>query len=201
MCVNFTDLNNVCFKNSYPLLSIDTLVDSISRCDLLGFMDVYFGYNQIWMHLRDDEETTFMVEKANYCFKVMSFGLKNAETTYQRLMDKILQPMIWRNVLAYVMLESSTNHKDDLEELFSTINKYQLKLNPKKCLFSVKARKFMGFLLIDCGIEANPDKCLAIMNTRSPTNAKEVKRDMWLLFPVFSRKQVINDSLIFSAFN
>ena len=55
----------------------------------------------------------------------------------------------------------------DLEELFVTISKYRLKLNPEKCVFGVEAGKFLGFLLTERGIEANPDKCAAIITIRT----------------------------------
>jgi len=98
----------------------------------------------------------------------MPFGLKNAGATYQRLMDKVLAPMLGRNVYAYVddMVVASrdkTQHAADLEELFVTISKYRLKLNPEKCVFGVEAEKFLGFLLTERGIVANPDKCATII--------------------------------------
>jgi len=133
------------------------------------------------MHPSDEDKTAFMGIKANFCYKVMPFGLKNAGATYQRMMDKILQPMLGRNVEAYVddmVVTSAGNgtHALDLQELFDTINKYQLKLNPEKCVFGVKAGKFLGFMLTERGIEANPDKCLAIINMRSPGCMKEVQQ-------------------------
>ena len=84
-----------------------------------------------------------------------------------------------RNVQAYVddMVVTSVEERqdqEDLAELFVTINKYQLKLNPEKCVFGVKVEKFLGFLLTKRGIEANLDKCQAIINMRSPSNVKEV---------------------------
>jgi len=63
-----------------------------------------------------------------------------------------------------------------LEELFTTIAKYRLKLNPEKCVFGVEAGKFLGFLLTKRGIEANPEKCVAIINMRSPISMKEVQQ-------------------------
>ena len=67
-------------------------------------------------------------------------------------------------------------HVTDLEELFTTIAKYRLKLNPEKCIFGVEARKFLGFLLTERGIEANPEKCAAIMAMRIPASVKEVQQ-------------------------
>jgi len=102
MCVDFTDLNMACPKDSYPLPSIDALVDSASGCRLLSFFDAFSGYNQIMMHLRDEGKIAFMTELSCCCYKVMPFGLKNTGATYQRLMDRVLAPMLGRNVQAYV---------------------------------------------------------------------------------------------------
>ena len=98
MCVNFTDLNKACPKDSYPLPSIDALVDSASGCKMLNFLDAFSGYNQIKMHPRDESKTAFMTETCSYCYKVMPFGLKNAGATYQRLMDRVIAPMLGKNV-------------------------------------------------------------------------------------------------------
>ena len=156
-------------------------MDSASGCKMLSFLDAFLGYNQIKMHPKDESKTTFMTETCSYCYKVMPFGLKNADATYKRLMDKVLAPMLVRNVQAYVDDMVVTSHERgqqaaDLEELFATISKYHLKLNPKKCVFGVEAGKFLGFMLTERGIEANPDKCATIIAMRSPTSVKEVQQ-------------------------
>jgi len=102
MYVDFIDLNKAFPKDSYPLLSIDALVESASGCKMLSFLDAFSRYNQIKMHPSDECKTTFMTETSCYCYTVMLFGLKNAGATYQRLMDKVLAPMLGRNVQAYV---------------------------------------------------------------------------------------------------
>ena len=96
--MDFTDLNKACPKDSYPLPSIDALVDSASGCQLMSFLDAFSGYNQIGMHPMDECKTAFMTERFCYCYKVIPFGLKNARATYQRLMDRVLSPMLGRNV-------------------------------------------------------------------------------------------------------
>jgi len=67
-------------------------------------------------------------------------------------------------------------HAPDLEELFTIITKYRLKLNPEKCVFGVEADKFLGFLFTERGIETNPEKCAAIIAMRSPISMKEVQQ-------------------------
>jgi len=74
MCVDFIDLNNACSKDSYPLPSIDALVDNALGFAMLNSLDAFLGYNMIRMHPMD-ENTTFKTETINYCYKVMLFGL------------------------------------------------------------------------------------------------------------------------------
>ncbi|KAK7281396.1 hypothetical protein RIF29_09353 [Crotalaria pallida] len=137
MCVDYTDLNKVCPKDQYPLPVIDKLVDSSAGYKLLSFMDAYSGYNKIPMFPADQDKTAFITDKATYCYNVMPFGLKNAGATYQRMMNKVFQGMIGRNMEVYI---------DDI---------------------IAKSRQ---------GIEANPDKCKAILEMRSPANLKEVQQ-------------------------
>ena len=89
ICVDFTDLNKACPKDSYPLPRIDTLVDSTARHQLLSFIDAFSGYNQIKMEEADQEKTSFVTSQGLFYYKVMPFGLKNTRATYQRLMNKM----------------------------------------------------------------------------------------------------------------
>ena len=69
MCVDFMDLNRASPKDSYPLLQIDTLVDSIARHKLLSFMDAFSGYNQIMMNEDDQERTSFLTSQGFFTTK------------------------------------------------------------------------------------------------------------------------------------
>ena len=82
MCVDFTDLNKACPKDSFPLPRIDQLVDSTAGHKLLMFMDAFSGYNQIRMAEEDQERTSFITSQGLYCYKVMPLGLKKVEATY-----------------------------------------------------------------------------------------------------------------------
>ena len=91
VCIDFTDLNKSCPKDPFPLPHIDKLVDATAGHQLMSFMDAFSGNNQILMHPGDQEKTSFMTAKGIYCYKVMLFGLKNAGSTYQRLVNMMSQ--------------------------------------------------------------------------------------------------------------
>ena len=82
MCIDFTDLNQACPKDSFPLPRIDQLVDSIDGHKLFTFMDAFSGYNQILMAKENQEKTAFVTSQGLYGYRVMPFGLKNARATY-----------------------------------------------------------------------------------------------------------------------
>jgi len=102
MCTDYTDLNKACPKDSYPLPSIDRLVDGAFGEEIVSFLDAYTGYNHIQMYRPDISKTTFTTDTANYCYKVMPFGLKNVGATYQRLTDKMFKEKIGKNMEVYV---------------------------------------------------------------------------------------------------
>ncbi|CAL0331301.1 unnamed protein product [Lupinus luteus] len=181
MCVDYTNLNKVCPKDPYPLPNIDHLVDNSSGYQYLSFMDAYSGYNQIPMYPPDQEKTAFITDQAAYCYTVMPFGLKNVGATYQRMMSKVFDGQIGDHMEVYMddMIAKSLpgeDHVSILESIFKQLRKYNMRLNPEKCTFGVEAGKFLGFLLTSRGIEANPAKCQAIINMRSPHTVKEVQQ-------------------------
>ena len=109
----------------------------------------------------------------------MPFGLKNAGTTYQRLVNHMFHPQIGQNVKVYVddiLVKSQDEeiHLNDLQETFDTLRQYNMKLNPSKCAFGVLSGKFLGFMVSHRRIEANPDKIQAILDMKPPQNVKEV---------------------------
>src|ERR1051325_10307850 len=133
------------------------------------------------MNPADASKTAFMTERKNFYYRVMPFGLKNAGTTYQRLMDMVFAPQIGRNIEVYVddmviKTTSGADHVTDIRETFAAVRKFNMRLNPDKCTFGVQAGKFLGFMLTNRGIEANPDKCQAIIDMRSPTSVREVQQ-------------------------
>jgi hypothetical protein len=181
MCVDYTDLNMACPKDPYRLPNIDHLIDNASGYKTLSFMDAYSGYNQIHMDPLDAPKTAFMTNTKNYHYEVMSFGLKNVGVTFQSSIETAFSQQIGRNLEVYIddplaKTKEGCSHTDDLEEILGQVRKYRIRLNPTKCSSGVQAGKFLGFLLTRRCIEANPDKCQAIIDMRRPSSIKEVQK-------------------------
>ncbi|KAM1160839.1 hypothetical protein ACFXTH_000004 [Malus domestica] len=184
MCVDYTDLNKGCPTDSFPLPLIDRLIDSTAGCELLSFMDVYSGYNQILMNPPNQEHTAFTTDRGLYCYKVMPFGLKNAGATYQRLVNLMFAEQIGKSMEAYVddiLVKSkhADQHITNLSEIFTILKRYRMRLNPNKCAFGVGSGKFLGFMISQRGIEANPEKIKAILDMKELVTLKDIQS----LFP------------------
>ncbi|XP_072070191.1 transposon Ty3-I Gag-Pol polyprotein isoform X1 [Arachis hypogaea] len=153
MCVDYSDLNKACPKNSFPLTNIDALVDAVAGYRFLNFIDAYSGYNQILMHHPDKEKMTFITPTGTYCYKVIQFGLKNAGATYQRLMSKVFKELIGKSVEVnvndmLVKIAEPSNLVANLEFVFRLLWKHNMRLNPLKCVFAMEAGKFSDSMIM-----------------------------------------------------
>ena len=115
----------------------------------------------------DQEKTTFVTPTGNYHYKVMLFGIKNAGSTYQRIMTRMFEPQLGKNIEVYIddMVVKSkvvSEHMVDLGSIFEILRKYKLRLNASKCSFGVGSGKFLGYMVTQQGIEVNPNQIKAI---------------------------------------
>ena len=102
VCVDFTDLNKMCLKDPFPVPRIDQLVDATVGHPQMSFLDAFQGYHQIPLALADQEKTAFRASTGNYHYRVMPFSLKNAGSTYQRMVTRMFKLQMGRNVEAYI---------------------------------------------------------------------------------------------------
>ncbi|XP_050222440.1 uncharacterized protein LOC126672528 [Mercurialis annua] len=133
------------------------------------------------MDEEDEEKTSFVTDMGTFCYQKMPFGLKNAGATYQRLLNYVFDDQLGRNVEVYVndivvKSRSIEGHAKDLAETFAKLRKYNIKLNPDKCVFTVRSGKFLGHVVSEKGIEANPVKIEAIKEMKAPRSVKEVQK-------------------------
>ena len=178
---DFKDLNKACPKDPFPLPRINQIIDATAGHDSLCFLDAYSGYRQIKMVESDQAATAFITPYGPFCFNTMPFGLKNAGATYQRMIQTCLEKQISKTVEAYVDdVVIKTRHVetliDDLRLTFDNLQTYDIKPNPKKCVFGVLSGKLLGFIVSNRGIEANPAKIRALSQLSIPTDRKHIQK-------------------------
>nr|GEZ42392.1 reverse transcriptase domain-containing protein [Tanacetum cinerariifolium] len=129
----------------------------------------------------DEEKTAFVTSQGIFCYLKMSFGLRNAKATYQRLVDKAFQKQIGWNMEVYVddlVIKSHTEQEviRDIEKTFKTLIEINMKLNPKKCTFGMREGMFLGYKVNADGLKVRPDKIEAVLSLPSPQCLKDVQR-------------------------
>ncbi|KAM1750921.1 hypothetical protein ACFX11_009099 [Malus domestica] len=110
----------------------------------------------------------------------MLFGLKNARATYQRLVNSMFAEQIGKSMEIYVddMLVKSKHadqHITNLSETFTILKGYQIRLNSNKCAFGICSSKFLGFMISQRGIKANPEKIQTIIDIKEPVTSKDIQ--------------------------
>jgi hypothetical protein len=167
MCIDYTSLNKACPKVPFSLPRIDQIVDLTAGCELLCFLDAYSGYHKIKMKEFDQLATSFITPFGMFCYVTMSFGLRNAGATYQHCMQDVFGDHIGRTVEVYVddivvKTRKADNLVGDLSIALGCLRANGVKLNPEKCVFGVPRGMLLGYIVSQRGIEANPEKVVAL---------------------------------------
>ena len=131
VCVEFTDLNKACPKDPFLMSRIDQLVDATVGHLRMRFLDAFQGYHQIPLTLDDQKKTAFVTHTRNYHYKVMPFGLKIVGSTNQRMMTRMFEPQLRKNIEIYindivVKSKLESEHVNDLGNIFEILRRHKL---------------------------------------------------------------------------
>ena len=179
-CADFRRVNAITKKDSYPLPRIAESLDALAGTQYFSSMDLMSGYWQIEMDPESREKTAFITHAGLFEFNVMPFGLCNAPSCFQRLMECVLRGLNWRIALIYlddVLVYSRTfdEHLQHLRLVFHRFREAGLKLKPKKCFFGQKNVKFLGHVISPEGVQPDPAKIKAIKEYPVPRKVKDVR--------------------------
>ena len=101
-CVDYRKLNSLTIKDSCPLPRIDDTFDALAGARCFSTLDLASGYWQVGLTKDAKEKTAFATSQGLYQFKVLPFGLCNASSTFERLMERVLQGLRWQMLLVYL---------------------------------------------------------------------------------------------------
>jgi len=179
-CVDYRKLNEISVKDAYPLPRIDESLDALSGAQCFSTLDLASGYWQVGMTEDAKQKSAFATPSGFYQFKCMPFGLSNAPSTFERLMEKVLVGLQWQVCLIYlddiiIYSRSCVEHVSRLEEVLKRIAGAGLKLKPKKCHFFCKEVLYLGHVVSAEGISTDPAKVQAVQDWGVPRDLTDVR--------------------------
>lgn len=179
-CVDYRDLNDLTVKDSYPLPRIDDTLDALAGAQWFSTIDLKSGYHQVLMAEEDKAKTAFSFGQGLWQFKVMPFGLCNAPATFERLMERVLEGLLWKAALVYLddVLVYGNSFEEELsrlETVFQRMQKASLKLNPLKCELFCEEVPFLGHLVSREGVKTDPQKVAAVRDWPTPCAVTDVR--------------------------
>jgi len=181
-CIDHRVLNSKTKKDAYMLPRFDDTIDTLAGSRYFSKLDLRSGYWQVEIEPEDREKTAFSVGNLGfYQAERMSFGLCNAPSTFQRLMEKFMGEMNLRECLIFIddiLIFSKTfeEHLTRLEAVFGRLEQHNLKLKPSKCEFFNTSVVYLGHVVSHDGISTDPEKTAAIKNWQPPKNVKDLRQ-------------------------
>ena len=181
MCIDYRALNALTVKNRYPLPRIDDLMDRLQGATVFSSLDLASGYHQVRIPEEDVPKTAFRTPFGHYQFRVLSFGLTNAPSTFQAVMNRILQTDNLKDfVVVYlddilVFSKTAAEHMVHLRAVLAALRKHKLYAKLSKCEFNKSQLKFLGHIVSSSGIKVDTDKIAAIEKWPVPKNLSELR--------------------------
>ena len=167
LCIDYRQLNKVTIRNKYPLPHIDDLFDQLQGAKVFSKIDLRSGYYHLRIRESDIPKTAFRTRYGHYEFLVMSFGLTNAPAAFMDLMNRVFRPYLDRFVIVFiddilVYSRSELKHEIHLGLVLQTLRQHQLYAKFSKCEFWLSRVGFLGHVVSEDGIYADPQKVEAV---------------------------------------
>lgn len=184
--IDYRKLNEKTIDDKYPLPNITEILDKLGRANYFTTLDLASGFHQIEIDKQDIPKTAFSALNGLFEFERMPFGLKNAPSTFQRVMDNVLRGLNNEICMTYlddivIFSTSLQEHISRLKSVFDRLRNANLKIQLDKSEFLKKSVAYLGHIITPEGVKPNPDKISAIQNFPIPRTQKEIKSFLGLL--------------------
>jgi len=180
LCVDYRRLNSVTKSDRYPIPRIDDNLDRLAHCSYFSVLDLTSGFHQMQMDPDSEEYTAFSTRYGQYKYKVMPFGLKNAPSSFQRMMNLVLKEYIDNFCVVYIddiLIFSKTKeqHAKHVELILERLRKYGLVASSEKSRFFLTEVDYLGFTIRCNKVEPQKDKVECIKNWPKPKNQSDIR--------------------------
>jgi hypothetical protein len=179
-CTDYRALNAITVKDSFPIPTVDELLDELYGAQHFSKLDLRSGYHQILLQPEDRYKTAFMTHQGHYEWLVMPFGLTNAPATFQSLMNTIFQTVLRKYVLVFfddILVYSKTwqEHLKHLAAVLQVLQDHQLFVKLSKCSFGVSEIEYLGHVVSGQGVSMDREKIQAVLDWPPPKNIKQLR--------------------------
>lgn len=199
LCVDYRLLNRKTRRDAFPLPRIEESLDALSGARWFSTLDLASGYNQVSVEEKDKCKTAFCTPFGLYEFNRMPFGLCNAPSTFQRLMERMFGSQHFQTLLLYlddviVFSSSIDEHLERLDKVLSRLHQEGLKVKLEKCCFFKSEVKYLGHVISNKGVSTDPEKIAVVADWARPRDISALRS--FLGFASYYRRFVKGFSVI-----
>ncbi|KAJ8356966.1 hypothetical protein SKAU_G00197600 [Synaphobranchus kaupii] len=198
-CIDYRGLNSITIRNKYPLPLINTAFEPLSQAVIFTKLDLRNAYHLVRIREGDEWKTAFNTPLGHYEYLVVPFGLTNAPAVFQGMVNDVLRDLLGKTVFVYIddiliFSKSPQEHILHVREVLQRLLENQLFVKAEKCSFHVSSVPFLGFIIEEGSIRADPVKVKAVTEWPQPTSRKHLQQ--FLGFANFYRRFIRNYSVI-----
>ena len=184
ICVDLKPLNESVLREVHPIPKVDETLALLAGAKIFSKLDANSGFWQIPLAEESRLLTTFITPAGRYCFNKLPFGISSAPELFQKRMKRILEGLTGVVCLMDDILIFGSNQTEHDERLIAVLKRLEaagVTLNAEKCKFNETRVKFLGHLIDQCGIQADPAKTTAVLQMKPPNNITDLRRFMGMV--------------------
>lgn len=179
-CTDYRALNAATVKDRFPIPTVDDMLDELHGSMVFTKLDLTAGYHQVRVHPPDIPKTAFRTHNGHYEYMVMPFGLCNAPSTFQSLMNAVFRPHLRKFVLVFfddilVYSRSWEDHVEHVRVVLQILAENNLFVKRKKCEFGKTELEYLGHIISGDGVKVDQEKIRAMIDWPPPTTITELR--------------------------